>query len=47
MEVHYKALNITLENFEFAKEFSYFITIQTDCSTQKVLNDSLFFIVSN
>ena len=38
MEVQYKALNITMDNFEFAKEFAYFITVQTDCSTIKVFS---------
>jgi hypothetical protein len=36
MDVQYKALNITMDNFEFAKEFAYFVTVQTDCSTIKV-----------
>ncbi len=36
MDLHYKALEITMDNFEFAKPFSYFITLQSDCATQKV-----------
>lgn len=37
METYYKALNVEMDNFEFAKPFTYFITVQTDCSNQKVL----------
>lgn len=36
METYYKALNVEFDTFEFAKPFTYFITVQTDCSSQKV-----------
>lgn len=36
METYYKSLNVTLDDFEFAKSFSYFIAVQTDFSIKKV-----------
>ncbi len=35
MDVHYKALEITVDTFEFVKPLSYFVTVQTDCSSKK------------
>ena len=36
MNVNYKALSVSIENVEFAKDFHYFLTLRIDSSAQKV-----------